>query len=58
MIKKYDHSMVSKYILYDSKIEIILYTVESVYNGHPRDWTKLTVISADCLSPKGINVVN
>ena len=24
--------------------EIYIYTVERVYNGHPRDWTKLAVI--------------
>ena len=25
-------------------IYIYIYTVEPVYNGHPRDWTKLAVI--------------
>ena len=38
-------------------IYIYIYTVEPVYNGHPRDWTKLAVIhrlplyTGDCLNP-------
>ena len=41
--------------------EIYIYTVEPVYNGHPRDWTKLAVIhrwplyTGDCLNPQKVS---
>ena len=38
-----------------------IYTVEPVYNGHPKDWTKLAVIhrwplyTGDCLNPQKVS---
>ena len=42
-------------------VYIYIYTVEPVYNGHPRDWTKLAVIHrwplyiGDCLNPQKVS---
>ena len=45
--KKLPHAKISFRGLTVSSInslQIYIYTVEPVYNGHPRDWTKLAVI--------------
>ena len=49
------------FAIIDHALTLYIYTVKPVYNGHPRDWTKLAVIhrwplyTGDCLNPQKVS---